>query len=120
MKLVTYTDSNGWKRRSLIREDMLPEQAIQGVPRNPPDVNQIDCEEMLRELNNLLIDRGLFTIADLNQNPNSLRNAVEVVLYKKLMGLYKTHHHTGLNGSNAPALKVRTRPKEAVNEKSSK
>jgi len=37
-----------------------------------------------------------------------------------LMGLYKTHHHTGLNGSNAPALKVRTRPKEAVNEKSSK
>jgi hypothetical protein len=116
MKIVTYIDGEGWKRRSLIKDDMLPEQASQGIPRDPPDVMQLDCEAILRELNNLLVDRELFTIADLNLNPGSLRNVVQAVLYNKLMSLYKNHHHSGLNGGNAPAVK--NKPKEIVNEKS--
>lgn len=116
MKLVVYTDEDGWKHRSLIKDDMRPEQASQGIPRNPPDVTQLDCEEILRELNNTLIERGLFTIADLNQNPNSLRNVIGAVLHSKIIELYKNHHHSGLNGGHAPATKVRPRQKEAVNE----
>lgn len=116
MKIVAYIDNDGWKRRALIKDDMRLEQAYQGIPRNPPDVSQLDCEEILRELNNLLVDRGLFTVADLNKNPNSLRNVIEMVLHPKIMNLYKNHHESGLNGGHAPAVKVRPRLKEAVNE----
>jgi hypothetical protein len=119
MRIVEYTDELGWMRRSLIKDNMRPEQAVQGIPRNPPDLSQLNCEDILRELNNLIVERGLFTIADLNKNPNSLRGAVLGIIYPKIIDLYKNHHQSGLNGGHAPATKVKPRPKEAVNEKSS-
>ena len=116
MKLVIYEDAAGWKRRSLIKDSMELVQASQGIPRNPPDLSQLDCEEILKELNNLLIDRELFTMADLNKQPNCLRNAIGIILYPKIINLYKNHHQSGLNGGHAPAMKVRPRQKEAVHE----
>jgi hypothetical protein len=117
MKVIEWIDGDGWKRKSMVKDSMLPEQAHQGIPRDLPDLRQLDCETVLKELHNLLYDRGLFTIADLNKFPNGLRGAIDAVIYPKVLALYKNHYKSGLNGGNAPTAK--TRPKEALNEQSS-
>lgn len=89
MKLVKFHDENGWKKQAWIREDMPDDQAYMGIPQNIPDVRQIDMEETLRELNNLLFDRGIFTLKDVQQKHNQLRSAVEQCFFPKVLQLYK-------------------------------
>ena len=91
MKSVDYIDENGWKRRSFIKENMSEQEAPFGIPNGVPELRQLEeeIEEMLKELNNLLFDRELFTIRDVQQKHNQLRSAVETVFYPKVLNLYK-------------------------------
>lgn len=91
MKPIDYVDEDGWKRRSFIKEDMSEQEAEMGIPDGVPDIRQleIDMEETLKELNNILFDRGLFTIRDVQIKHNQLRSAVESVFYPKVLNLYK-------------------------------
>jgi hypothetical protein len=59
MKLVKWIDDDGWKHQSLIREDMDDNLAYQGLPQDPPSLSELDCEELFKTLNNLLVDRNL-------------------------------------------------------------
>jgi len=89
MKAVTY-EENGWLRRSHVLDNMSALDAHKGVPANPPDITQLDWNEIERELNNLLIKRGLIELNDLNgQGINLLRSAVQVVITNKIILLYK-------------------------------
>jgi len=89
MKAVTY-DEDGWLRRSHVLDTMSALDAHKGVPSNPPDITQLDWNEIKRELNNLLIQRGLIERNDLNgQGINLLRSAVQSVITKKIIMLYK-------------------------------
>lgn len=91
MKHVNYIDEDGWKRRSFIKEDMSDQEAEFGIPDGVPDVRQLEpnMDEALKELNNLLFDRGIFTLRDVQQKHNQLRSAVESVFYPKVLNLYK-------------------------------
>jgi hypothetical protein len=104
MKLVTYLDDDGFKRQSFLREDMPDNQAHMGIPLNPPDLSQLDCNELMKELNDLLIERSLFTLKEINGN-NLLRSSVETVFFRAVYNLYKTNHPTGSKKSNAPKKK---------------
>lgn len=92
MKPVIYEDENGWKRRSLIKEDMKDSEAHMGIPDGVPDLMQLDIEECLRELNNLLFDRSIFNLRDVNQKHNQLRNAVEMIFFPRVLQIYKDNH----------------------------
>jgi len=96
MKLVKYEDMEGWKRQSYIKEDMPDNEAPMGVPNDVPDLRQIDMNEALRELNNLLFDRGIFTLKDVSQKQNQLRNAVELIFFKRVFDLYKNNNQNSL------------------------
>ena len=113
MKLVTYEDEKGWKHRSLCTDDMLPSQAYQGIPRSPPDVGELDCEALMRELNNALMDCKLFTVADLNKNSGALRSIVLSTFYRPIINLFRNHHMSGLEDGKQPVLKT-GKVKEAV------
>lgn len=96
MKLVQWTDEDGWKHQSLIRDDMDDSLAYQGMPQDPPDLNELDCEQLFRDLHNLLVDRNLLTMEDLQGN-NNLRNAVEVVFFRSIFELYRKKSIGGIN-----------------------
>ncbi|TRO54469.1 hypothetical protein E2P63_01195 [Candidatus Bathyarchaeota archaeon] len=91
MKSVSYIDENGWKRRSFIKENMSDQEAEFGIPDGVPDLMQLEDQmyEALKELNNLLFDREIFTLRDVQQKHNQLRNAVESIFYPKVLNLYK-------------------------------
>ena len=61
MKLIKWTDERGWLRQSWIGDNESEDQAPEGIPANPPDLSQLDYEEIFKELNNLLVERGLIT-----------------------------------------------------------
>lgn len=88
MRVVKWTDENGWVHRSQIRDSDPDSAAKKGIPRDPPDVNQIDWEAVKRDLHNLLADRGLINLADVRSKGEHLRSAAQSVLYERLIALY--------------------------------
>lgn len=87
MKLVKWEDEHGWKHRSLIRDDMDDDLAYQGLPQDPPDLTELDCEQLLKNLHNLLVDRNLIDMKDIKGN--ELRNAVEIAFFRPVFELYR-------------------------------
>lgn len=97
MKIIKWTDDDGWKHRSLIRDDMDESLAYQGLPQDPPSLIELDCEQLLKDLHNLLVDRNLIEMKDIQGN-NNLRNAVEIVFFKPIFELYRNKLIGGTNG----------------------
>jgi hypothetical protein len=90
LKTITWTDADGWKHRSKIRDADPDESAPTiGIPCNPPNIREIDWEAVKRDINNLLIDRELTSMADLNKRLEHLRNVPQAVLYQRLIALYQ-------------------------------
>ena len=89
MKIIKY-DSDGWMMQSIIKNDMSEEDVNSGIPLNPPDIRSLDWEEIKRELNSLMVERGLITFDNLNGGGHQLLvSAVQSVITKKIVQLYK-------------------------------
>jgi hypothetical protein len=89
MRIVVVPDKHGFLRRYKIRDDMLDIEAEAGIPVNPPDVSTLDCEEIMRELNNLLVERNLITLNDVAASQQTLNNTILAVLQPRIVNLYK-------------------------------
>jgi hypothetical protein len=89
MKIVPWTDSDGKKHQSLIREGDPDSMAETGIPNDPPDLNQLDWNEIERELHNRLIEAGLITWRDVQRSQNGLTGIVRAVVLKRIIQLYK-------------------------------
>ena len=89
MKLVMYSDPNGFLHRAMLRDDMRSEQAEQGIPADPPDIiNGLDWEELKKNLHNHLVELGLFSIKDL-QNNNLIASAILTTFQRPITDLYR-------------------------------
>jgi hypothetical protein len=87
MKKVTYTDEEGYKHMALIRDTDPDTMAPQGVPCDPPDVRDLDWIAILREMNNLLVDRGFTNLQSLNIG--GLDNSIITPIKRRLVAAYK-------------------------------
>lgn len=88
MKYVIYIDNNGYKRRVMLRDTDSDEKAPYGIPAGPPpELMDLDCELMRREINNLMVENGLFTWEDINNSPLGLR-VVETVVKRFVKSIY--------------------------------
>lgn len=89
MREVDWTDKNGWRRRSVVRDDQDDADAPGGVQLGPPDVRGLDWEGVSRDLHNLLFDHGLFTWDDLQRSKVSLVTICESVLRRRVIMLFR-------------------------------
>jgi len=89
MRRVVWTDRRGWKRVSLVRDTDPDEAAESGLPLGPPDLSEIDCQEVLKEISNELVDCGILTIADLPRQPNAITQAVRSAMVRRIVVAYK-------------------------------
>lgn len=105
MKAVQYEDKDGFLLQTLLPDHIPSQRADQGIPYGPPDVRQLDCDLILKELNELLIHRGLLTIKDINQNNNLLSNTILLVMKSKIIELYKNHPSGLQNGKSDGNIK---------------
>lgn len=84
MKLVTYTDKQGYKHKVLMHpDDTDPEM---GIPQNPPDLDELDWNKIKRDLHNELVELDIITKQDLNKG---LTSAILGAIKPELIRLYK-------------------------------
>lgn len=87
MKILTWKDEHGYKYRSLVRNgDDNPEI---GLPDNIPDLDQIDWEQVKKELHNRLTENELITWKDVQLSQNGVTSAILSVLKRRIINLYK-------------------------------
>ena len=92
MKEAIYVDRDGFKHVTLIRDGDAEDAAETGLPIGPPSLDDIDWEGAKKEINNMLVDRGLITFQDL-QLQSGLASAVAKPILNRLIQLYKNQNH---------------------------
>ena len=88
MRRVIYTDDEGVRRISVIRDNDPDSEAEFGLPVHSPNILELDWEAMALELQNLIVDRGLLTTQDVMDKKGQLRNAIQLVVGRKIKALY--------------------------------
>lgn len=88
MRYAHYTDDDGRKRRTLVRDTDPDSAAQRGIPADPPDVSQLDWSSMPTKLHNALVNRGLYTWEDV-QRTDGLTSAILEVLRVDLIRLFR-------------------------------
>jgi len=89
MRLVKWTDKNGYRRQSLIRNNDPDTEAPGGIPQEPPDLSQLDWPAIAKEMHNLFIDRGLITWRDVQASHNGVSAVIQTVLRRRIVELFK-------------------------------
>lgn len=87
MKLVTYTDENGFNHNSLLRDGDTDPAA--GLLQSPPDLRQLDWEEIARVIHNKLLERGLLTLKDVQIRSTEFNQIILASVGKKILALYQ-------------------------------
>ena len=88
MKLVIYEDDEGFKQRRMIKTSDTPAMAEFGIPAGPPDLRQLNIEEVLKKVNENLVENELFTWDDV-QRSNGAINAAVNIFRRELIRLYR-------------------------------
>lgn len=87
MKYLVVTDSQGFKRRVMVKDNDNESVAFRGVPSGPPDVREIDWELLKKQVNNFLADSGAFTEHDIQGNSPAIAGALNI-FKRHLLSLY--------------------------------
>lgn len=89
MRLVEWTDDDGFKRAALVRDNDPDEARESGIPLGPPDLYELDWDAIRCELHNELMNRRLFTWNDVVAAQDGLTNTIKRVLKRRLVTLYR-------------------------------
>lgn len=90
MKLVSWEDERGYMHQAYI-PDGAPDSAAKesGIPHDPPDLSEIDWEEVAREIHNALVAQGLITWQDVMRQQTTLVPILTSSLKRRLQLLYR-------------------------------
>ena len=94
MRSVFWTDEQGLKHHSLLRNHEDDSIASEGLHQDPPDViNGIDWHQVARDLHNQLVNRRLFSEEDIaaDRSGTLLSGAVLSALRRRVILLYRRH-----------------------------
>lgn len=89
MRQVEWTDRAGYNHRSLVRDNDPDDMAEQGIPLDPPDLNQIDWEMVRRDLHNALLHNEMVKWDDIPLRPNGISNAIKTSMKRQVVNLYR-------------------------------
>ena len=90
MRTVIHEDERGNKRAYLLRDSDPDHLAPSGIPLGPPDLNRLDWDGLVRDLQNLLVKKGLFTWDDVQRAQNGVTSSIVTVMKRPIIGLFKT------------------------------
>ena len=89
MRLVKWTDENGVVRQSYIKDDDPDEMAVYGILHEPPDLSVLNWDDIQKELQEKLIERGLITFADVQAGGKALTQVITTVMKNRILYLYR-------------------------------
>lgn len=91
MRLVQWTDDNGYYRLSYVRDDDPDEIAPQGIPVDMPEVKSLDWDRIVRDIHNELVEKRLLTWKDVQESQRGITNTVNTTIRRRLIVLFRTH-----------------------------
>lgn len=65
MRTVEWTDKNGYRHRSLVRDTDPDSAAPNGIQQDPPDLALLDWTGIQRDMHNAMVEREVSTWGDL-------------------------------------------------------
>jgi len=91
MRIVEWTDENGWMHKSLVRSTDSDSVAIdgRGVLQDPPDINMLDWDSIKRDLHNKLLLTGVTSYIEVQKQQTGLRRAVTSAIVPRLLELFR-------------------------------
>lgn len=87
MKLLTFTDDEGYNHKSLVRDNDTDPSI--GLIQSPPDLRQLDWEAIARNIHNALLEREIFTIQDAQIRSTELSQIILAKVVKPIYALYQ-------------------------------
>jgi len=94
MKRVIWTDKNGLRRCSQLRDTDDSSNPSIGIPIEPPPIDTI-LEDAKLEMRNALVDAGLFTWNDVMIQQIALSVIVKKIIHTKLVMAYRQGERNG-------------------------
>lgn len=89
MRVVEWTDRDGYRRRSLVRDADPDSAAPAGIPQESPDLGQLDWEAIKRDIHNTLMDQGLYTWEDVVRQQSGVTHAITSVIRRHVIVLFR-------------------------------
>lgn len=90
--VVEYEDRRGYIRRRIVPRDFKQKDLRLGVPVGV-DTEQLDWFRVRRDLNNLLLQKELITLEDVQNNQQDFMWCITASLKKQLLRLYKEQNN---------------------------
>lgn len=87
MKLLIYSDSDGYNQASLVRN--TDSDPTLGLLQSPPDIRQLDWAGITRDIHNKLLERGLITLKDIQVRNVEFNQVIMSSVVKPIFGLYQ-------------------------------
>lgn len=87
MKELTFTDKDGFNHKSLVR-DTDTDPSV-GILKSPPDLRQLDWQEISRNIHNALLERDLITIQDVQIRSTEFNQIILAKVGKRIFALYQ-------------------------------
>lgn len=89
MRHVIFEDEKGYLHRSLIRDDDPDDMAPMGLIEDPPLLDELDWDEIKKQIHNGLVERGLFTRADVRKAQNGVTSVVTAAIRRNLILMFR-------------------------------
>ncbi len=89
MRLVTWNDERGWTMQSYLPDGTADDLAPTGIPHNPPDLSEMDWDEVAKEMHNALVAQGLITWQDVQRQQTTLVPVIVSSIKRRLIALYR-------------------------------
>lgn len=92
MKLVSWEDERGYVHQSYLPDDAPDSAAESGIPHDPPDLSEINWEEVAKEIHNALVAQGLITWQDVQRQQTTLIPVLVSPVKRRIQALYRKKH----------------------------
>jgi len=89
LKIVNWTDSDGFNHRSLLKDSDHDSLAPRGIPQDPPDVRRLNWRAIQKNIHNELLNRGLLTFEDVQERGNEVSAVIKAALLRPIIRLYR-------------------------------
>lgn len=95
MRLVKWTDEDGLKHQSWIKDHESDKMAPEGILNDPPSLDLIDWEEVKRLIHNRLVDQNIQTWDDITKHQNAITTIVSSTIKRYIIALFRESERDG-------------------------
>ena len=90
MRLVEWTDGEGFKHLSWLKDNDPDHRASEGLSHDPPDVNLLDWHSIKQELHNRLVEMRLTDWSKVQEKQNAITGILQGIIKRHLIALYRS------------------------------